>query len=253
MDTWSGYHKLAVPIKDRRIHHVKKRRISNILNSKMIIPLTGKEMEEFVAECKNRIEKDMKFFEELIGIKEGIILELNTLCEEEKENIDGVFCFNLQFWKEIKYMLQKNVEGVSEEKFKSMEEEFEKINEDDKKKIAKYLLERNKDNSENITDKESIIRTIEIIAALMNQHYRNSISIEIPWMDYLNNKAFKNLQKYVMENSPCHPTDYQTWILYGNLLQEFGISVIRDEIDNIVFNKLEAKRDLFEAKEADNK
>ena len=253
MDTWSGYHKLAVPIKDRRIHHVKKRRISNILNSKMIIPLTGKEMEEFVAECKNRIEKDMKFFEELIGIKEGIILELNTLCEEEKENIDGVFCFNLQFWKEIKYMLQKNVEGVSEEKFKSMEEEFEKINEDDKKKIAKYLLERNKDNSENITDKESIIRTIEIIAALMNQHYRNSISIEIPWMDYLNNKAFKNLQKYVMENSPCHPTDYQTWILYGNLLQEFGISVIRDEIDNIVFNKLEAKRDLFEEKEIDNK
>lgn len=87
----------------------------------------------------------------------------------------------------------------------------------------------------------------------MNQYYRNSISMEIPWMDYLNNKAFKNLQKYVMENSPCHPTDYQTWILYGNLLQEFGISVIRNEIDNIVFNKLKAKRDLFEVKEVDNK
>lgn len=253
IDTWSGYHKLAVPIKDGRIHHVKKGRISNILNSKMIIPLTGKEMEEFVAECKNRIKKDIEFFENLIKIKEDIILELNTLCEEEKENIDGVFCFNVQFWKEIEYNLQKNVEGISEEKLESMEEEFKKINTDDKKKIAKYLLERNKNNSKDITDSEAIISKIKIIAALMNQHYRNSIAMEIPWMDYLNNKAFKNLQKHVMENSPCHPTDYQTWILYGNLLQEFGISVIQNRIDNIVFNKLEAKRDLFEAKEADNK
>lgn len=256
IDTWSGYHKLAVPIKDGRIHHVKKGRISNILNSKMIIPLTGKEMEEFVAECKNRIKKNMEFFEKLIEIKEDIILELNTLCEQEKEKIDGVFCFNVQFWKEIEYNLQKKVGAMSEKKFESMEEEFKKINEDDKKKIAKYLFERNKNNKnnrENIIDKEAIIRKIEIIAALMNQHYRNSISMEIPWMDYLNNKAFKNLQKYVMENSSCHPTDYQTWILYGNLLQEFGISVIRNRIDNIVFNELEAKRDLFEEKEADNK
>ena len=219
----------------------------------MIIPLTGKEMEEFVAECKNRIKRDIEFFKNLIKIKEDIILELNTLCGEEKENIDGVFCFNLQFWKEIEYILQKNVEGISEEKLECMEEEFRKISTDDKKKIAKYLFERNKDNSENITDKGSIIGKIEIIAALMNQHYRNSISMEIPWMDYLNNKAFKNLQKYVMENSPCHPTDYQTWILYGNLLQEFSISIIRNEIDNIVFNKLKAKRDLFEVKEVDNK
>lgn len=244
INTWSGYHKLSVLTEDRRIHHIRKGRISSILNSKMIVPLTGKEMEIFIQQCKEEVEEKIIFFKIFLDKKDKIIEEMRKKDSDINEAQDkNNFYYTALFWNKLEseLCLKKLTD-----KDRDLKEKMDEIDENMTKEIAKYLMKEDDVKNENGNSENEISNKIQEISIYLCENYKRAISIKIQWGKNLKGKTFEHLRKYIMKYSSCHPNEYQIWILYENFLQELGAAIIQDKIDDILNDELDNVKRLFD-------
>ena len=220
IDTWSGYHKLSVPIKGNRIEHIKVGDVSGLLNSKMILPLTGDQLIQFINECeeliKERIDKRRSFFEKFLTIKKSIIDGMTPSKTDDESEVTSMVAED-KFWS----VIQSCQFSMDDCDIKKLDEEWSKIRLNNNNLIADIHIESEISNEKKNEEKNKIC----VMATLFNRYISEIMYPDIPWMKYLTGDTFQCLQKYIIDNSPCHPSEYQIFILYGKFLQELGMIV----------------------------